>query len=88
MPTTYYPIGRSSSSSPNYFEFSQGDLTDGKLVVSYAGISSPPAVTVYDDENRRLSPGELDLTPGQSSGQVELNFKSIVFSGICRGKVL
>lgn len=90
MTSTYYPIGNSSggATNRNAFTFFQGDLSPtGKLIVDYAGIVSPPSVTVYDNDNRRLLPGEIDLTPGSSSGQIELDFASILFSGLCRGKI-
>jgi hypothetical protein len=88
--STYYPIGGPSGGGTgrNGFTFFQGDLSpSGKLVVDYVDIVSPPSVTVYDNDNRRLFPGEIDLTPGSSSGQIELDFASILFSGLCRGKI-
>lgn len=89
MPATYHPVGQSSVANPNSFEFDQGDLDpSGRLTVPYSGIVSPPAVFVYDENAERLFPGERDLSPGNSSGWVELNFESIVFSGPCRGKIL
>jgi hypothetical protein len=68
--------------------FQSSDLTSGTIVVSYANIVSPPDLTIFDSSNRQIYPvGVLDLTPGQASGQIQIDMAGVTFSGICRLKI-
>jgi hypothetical protein len=68
--------------------FESGDLLNGTIVVNYANIVSPPDLTMFDSLNRQIYPaGVIDLTPGQTSGQIQVDMASVQFSGICRLKI-
>lgn len=93
MANTFYPPGPNPSSAccPSVTlpsSFVAGDLTNGTIVINYANIVSPPDLTMFDSLNRQVYPaGVLDLTPGQASGQIQIDMASVVFSGICRLKI-
>jgi hypothetical protein len=68
--------------------FQSGDLTSGTIVINYANIVSPPDLTIFDSNNRQVYPvGVIDLTPGQASGQIQIDMAGVAFSGICRLKI-
>lgn len=93
MPNTFYPPGPNPAASccspvtiPSTFEVT--DLVSGTIVINYANIVSPPDLTIFDSLNRQVNPaGVLDLTPGQTSGQVQLDMANVIFSGACRLKI-
>jgi hypothetical protein len=93
MANTFYPPGPNLGTNccspvtiPSSFEVT--DLTSGTIVINYANIISPPDLTMFDSLNRQIYPaGVLDLTPGQTSGQVQIDMANVVFSGVCRLKI-
>jgi hypothetical protein len=90
---TFYPPGPNSNSSyqppvtlPSSFQAS--DLVSGTIVVNYSNIISPPDLTIFDSLDREIYPaGVLDLTPGQSVGQIQIDMANVNFLGVCRLKI-